>query len=825
MRIIADFKHSGTLDPNLSERERRNRALARRAAAEGIVLLKNDSLLPLRQQARIALFGSGALFTVKGGTGSGDVNERESVSICQGLINARFDIVSKEWLNDYKARYQAARMKWRDLIWGDGSEERLRDFFQIYTTNPFYTPDGRPLEKRDIEAAEAAVYVVSRNAGEGFDRRLAPGDYYLTERETADLRFLNEQRMPTVLLVNAGAPVELTEIAELPYVKAILFIAQPGQEGGNAVADVLSGKVNPSGKLTATWAKRYADYPNAESFSYLSGDVTREYYSEGIYVGYRYFDTFGEKPLYGFGFGLSYTSFAISDVAPDGLRLTARVTNTGHAAGKETLQVYVSCPQGRLPKERRRLAAFAKTPLLQPGESTELAVEIPVKQLASFEERAAAWILEEGDYGVWVGNSLESAVLSAVIEVEKETVVERVEHICPLREELAELKAPALPLPDMAGLPRVKLVYEARQGEKSGPDTLDLEARKLAESVPAKELIPLLMGEISRGQGALGAAGIRVPGSAGETSSAFRQSLGLAAAVMADGPAGLRLTRCYEADPRTGEVFDPGFLAAVEHGLFAQPEKHPGAVAFYQHCTAFPVGVLLAQSFDRALLEEVGRAVAEELLEFHVSWWLAPGMNIQRNPLCGRNFEYYSEDPLVSGVLAAAITGGVQSLPGVGTTIKHLACNNQEDNRIGSDSILSERALREIYLRGFEIAVKESQPMCIMTSYNLINGVHAANCYDTCTVAAREEWGFRGVIMSDWTTTLPEAGSIPHLCVKAGNDLIMPGMQSDYDEILEAYEAGELSDEEIRACAARLISVIWRSSAYENAVPYGTAEM
>ena len=233
------------------------------------------------------------------------------------------------------------------------------------------------------------------------------------------------------------------------------------------------------------------------------------------------------------------------------------------------------------------------------------------------------------------------------------------------------------------------------------------------------------------------------------------------------------------------------------------------------------MGVLLAQSFDRILLEEVGKAVAEELLEFHVSWWLAPGMNIQRNPLCGRNFEYYSEDPYVSGAMAAAITKGVQSQPGVGTIVKHLACNNQEDNRIGSDSIVSERALREIYLRGFEIAVKGSQPMCIMTSYNLINGVHGANCYDTCTVAAREEWGFRGVIMSDWTTTLPEAGGIPHLCVKAGNDLIMPGMQSDYDEILDAYGSGQLSEDEIRACAARLISIIWRTSAYENAVPYG----
>ena len=531
--------------------------------------------------------------------------------------------------------------------------------------------------------------------------------------------------MPTVLLVNAGAPVELTDV--LPFVRAVLYIAQPGQEGGNAVADVLCGRVNPSGRLTATWARRYSDYPNAESFSHLNGDVTKEYYTEGIYVGYRWFDTFGVEPLFGFGFGLSYTEFSITGVRLDGRTLRATVTNTGDRAGKQTLQVYVSCPRGRLPKERRRLVAFAKTPLLAPGECTELRVEIPVKQLASFDEEHSAWILEPGDYGVWVGDCLENSRLSAVLEADREIVLEQVGHICPLREALNEISAPPLPPLDTYGLPRVKLVCAAQTQVRTAPDSIELEAQKLARSLPARDLIPLLMGEISRGQGALGAAGIRVPGSAGETSSVFSERLGLAAAVMADGPAGLRLTRCYEADPVTGEVFDPGFLAAVEHGLFAQPEQHPGAIPYYQFCTAFPVGVLLAQSFDRALLGEVGKAVAEELLEYHVSWWLAPGMNIQRNPLCGRNFEYYSEDPFVSGVLAAAITEGVQSLPGVGTTIKHLACNNQEDNRIGSDSILSERTLREIYLRGFEIAVKESQPMCIMTSYNLINGVHGAN--------------------------------------------------------------------------------------------------
>ena len=824
MKPFAAFSHSGSPDPAVTDRETRNRALSRRAAAESMVLLKNDDCLPFSKQTPVALLGGGAVCTIKGGTGSGDVNEREAVTIEQGLTAAGFVLTSRDWLSDYAERYASARLAWRDMILGDGSEEAMAHFFENYTSHPFFLPEGRPVAEQDLAGAEAAVYVVSRIAGENADRTLEPGDYFLTEQERSDLLFLNAQALPTVLVVNAGGAVDVTEVSALEYVRAILFIAQPGQEGGHALADVLTGAVNPSGKLTATWARQFSDYPNAATFSHLSGDVTKEHYIEDIYVGYRYFDTFGVKPLYGFGFGLSYTTFSVSDVSVDGLQVTAAVTNTGNRAGRETVQVYLSCPQGQLKKERRRLAAFAKTPLLAPEGTAILTLEIPVKQLASFDEARSAWIIEGGSYGVWVGSSLESAALAAALDVEQETVLERVTHICPVQEPFETIRPPELPAEDLSKVPHIRLAAGTLSVEVPAAPVPSAEATELAKRLPAKDMIPLLMGEISRGQGALGAAGIRVPGSAGETSSAYAERLGLAAAVMADGPAGLRLTKCYESDPKTGAVYDPGFLASIERGLFAEPEEHPGAMKVYQHCTAFPVGTLLAQSFDTALLEEVGRAVAEELEEFHVAWWLAPGMNIHRNPLCGRNFEYYSEDPLLSGKLAAAITCGVQSLPGVGTTIKHLACNNQEDNRIGSDSIVTERALREIYLRGFEIAVKESQPMCIMTSYNLVNGVHAANSFDLCTVAARQEWGFGGVIMSDWTTTLPEAGSIPHLCVKAGNDLIMPGMESDLADITAAYEQGTLTDEDIRACAARLIDVILQTNAYEDAVPYQKLE-
>ncbi|MDE6968641.1 MAG: beta-glucosidase, partial [Eubacterium sp.] len=261
----------------------------------------------------------------------------------------------------------------------------------------------------------------------------------------------------------------------------------------------------------------------------------------------------------------------------------------------------------------------------------------------------------------------------------------------------------------------------------------------------------------------------------------------------------------YEVDKKTDTVYGAGVLGSLENGFLEPMEHHADADTYYQYCTAFPVGTALAQMWDTGLMERFGKAIAAEMEEFHVDLWLAPGMNIHRNPLCGRNFEYFSEDPFLSGSMGAAITKGVQENGHCGVTIKHFACNNQEDNRMGVDVCISERALREIYLRGFEIAVKTSAPAAIMTSYNLINGVHAANSRDLCTVAARNEWGFDGVIMSDWNTTVPEDGSVSWKCAAAGNDIIMPGNAKDAQSIRLAYERGELSQEEIRACAGRVI--------------------
>ena len=936
---INEYIRTGTRSEDISEREQRHRILAREVAEESIVLLKNDGVLPLLTGNPVALFGAGAGLTIKGGTGSGDVNARHSVSIYDGFQLAHVRVTSRAWIEDYEERYELARQAWKKQILEEAGGSNGQRFFDVYTSHAFEMPEGRPIEDTDIQDAKVAVYVISRVAGEGSDRHLAKGDYYLTDAELEDLRVLATLVEKIVVVINAGAQVDLSVLEAMPEVKAILFMGQAGEEGGNACARVLLGLVNPSAKLTATWAKDYLDYPGAKDFSdvpFSSPSVTEanasdvetaraaqpsetpassearaqarakqlacSRYTEGIYVGYRYFDSFGIAPRYPFGHGLSYTSFSISAEAPmaraDGLSIRVSIENTGNPyAGKDVVQVYAACPQpeayvarsadeetvreanpeiekatrsagnvdpaaphGQVEaKEYKRLVAFQKTRLLQPGERESMTLEIDARALASFhaqyEEAQGAWVIEAGRYGIFVGDSSDEHALqlAGVVEVKEEKVLERVPHICPVQDpDFQEWAAPMETLhkktqawqdawetmkkasaqgKSLSGAKKTLGWTSAREetawtpGEapvfRVAQDELDRMAHAIASTLEVKDLIPLLMGEFNRNQAALGAAGQRVPGAAGETSHALEALLHIPGISMADGPAGLRLSRSYLVDRESGQALQTGIDANLENGFFAsepeQPEKYE---RWYQFTTAWPVGTNLAETWNEELLEAVGRATGMEMEEFHVAWWLAPGMNIQRNPLNGRNFEYYSEDPLLSGKMAAAITKGVQSLPGVGTTIKHFACNNQENNRMGVDVRVSERALREIYLRGFEIAVKESQPMCIMTSYNEINGVHSANNRDLCTELARREWHFQGVVMTDWATTLAGGGSDAATCITAGNDLIMPGAASDQTSIEQAYAEGRLSEQDIRAAAERILNIVLRTNGYEDAMSY-----
>lgn len=821
--------YSGTREEQQSERELMHGKLARKAASEGIVLLKNEGILPLKKDTAAALLGYGAEKTVKGGIGSGDVNNRKNISIYQGLKEAGVKIVSEDWISDYHNRYEQAREAWKEKVLEEA--KKVDNPFDAYAENPFAMPLGRKVAEEDICEADVVIYVISRISGEGKDRRKVKGDYYLSEREEEDLRYLAEMNKPVILILNAGGPVELTDILEqTDNIKGILNISQLGQEGGNALADVLLGKEVPGGKLTTTWARRYEDYPVSEEYGYLNGNLEKEEYREGIFVGYRYFDSFDKKVLFPFGFGLSYTSFEIKccgmNMEEGKLRAEVQVTNTGKKyAGKEVVQIYVTLPQTGLEKEYKRLAGFAKTRLLKPEETQTLIVEISQKQLASFCEETHTWIIEKGSYGILIGNSSDKLEQEAVLVISDTSVLEHTDAICPLQEELRqihmteELKEKLMQQEKEMKTAQVPqycfkpvMLPEKSENDGENQENLTEEEKRLfsvLEGRSVEELIPLLYGKISENISTLGAAGIRVPGSAGETSGALEED-GIPSLVMADGPAGIRLRQWYEVDKETDSIYEMGVLGSLENGILEPGVHHENADTYYQYCTAFPVGTALAQTWDTDLMTEFGKAIAEEMEEFHVNLWLAPGMNIHRNPLCGRNYEYYSEDPYLSGMLAAAATRGVQSKPGCGVTIKHFACNNQEDNRMGVDSCVSERALREIYLRGFEIAVKEGNPVSIMTSYNLVNGVHAANSRDLCMTVARKEWGFDGAIMSDWNTTVSEDGSIPWKCVAAGNDIIMPGNSDDDKNIRQAYKEGKLIEEEIRSCVGHLAVMICR---------------
>lgn len=832
----------GSLSNKESQRELAHRVIARKAAAEGIVLLKNDGVLPLSPGSSIALYGGGARYTIKGGTGSGSVNNRSNVSIDEGLRNAGFHITTDAWLDDYDARHARAFEEWKNTINTLAGNDRNFDrLYRAHASNPLQMPEGAEISAETKTDTETALFVISRISGEGADRKEAKGDYYLSDAEEHMLSSISSVYKNVIVILNIGGVIDTSFLDRYP-IKGLVLLSQAGMEGGNALADVLCGAVCPSGKLTDTWAYQYSDYPCSATFSHNNGNIIEEKYSEGIYVGYRYFDSFNIKPRFPFGFGLSYTTFSMETVSAElcghSFKVSVRVTNTGSAAGKEVVQIYASCPDGKLKKEQKRLVAFKKTALLDSGASQVLTLEFELSLLESYHTATAAYYLEKGTYYLLMGNSSAAPDLFAVLTLAETVCTEQLTNICPLLDALKELtpdntygqtfrdtlqqSAQLLSVPSFALNP--DCLIRTQQTPDPGSSEPDSLVSDTLSRLTLEEKAALVCGCPTSGTPEfIGNAAVTVPGAAGETTALLHKTKNVAGIVLADGPAGIRIQQHYEEDPVSHNIYVLDPYEKLENRFFGTEFLHEGTVSHYQYLSAVPVGTLLAQSFDLELMKEVGEMIGREMDEFGVTLWLAPGLNIHRNPLCGRNFEYYSEDPLVSGMMAAAVTIGVQKIPGIGTTIKHFACNNQEENRRGVSSIVSERALREIYLKGFEIAVKAARPMSIMTSYNKVNGVHTANSYDLCTTAARKEWGFTGIIMTDWTTTNADGGSSAAKCISAGNDLIMPGTISDIQEIIDAVHcryALSLDEKDLDACAARMLKIIFASNAYEDAKSY-----
>lgn len=835
-----------TSDPAVTEREREHARVSTHIATQGIVLLENRGCLPFEDTVgTIALFGNGARRTLKGGTGSGDVNVRSFVTVEQGLLKAGYNVVTTPWLDEFDTVVGQAKDAYYDKIRESSKQGALVGLLTMMR-NPFHEPDFRCLTGQELAQypADAAIYVLARSSGEGADRKPVEGDYALSQQEIHDITLLSERYDRCVLLLNTGGVIDLSPVKDLPGLGAIVLIGQGGSGIGDAVSAVLSGKVTPSGKLTATWARSYADYPFSDEFAANDGNIYDSYYKEGIYVGYRYFDTFGIEPAWPFGFGRSYTDFAIAvrnvTLEENVVTVLAAVTNLGkHFAGREVVQAYAGAPDGELDKPYQALVSFAKTKTLLPGERQTLTLSFPLERLGSYSESKAAWVLEHGEYVLRCGSSSRDTEVVAVLTV-PETVIteqcrnlfrsEKVEACTPIRRECAAQYPDAVHLMvDVTGLPVITHTYSGHVPEQTATERVTFEdvragkasARELAAQLSAEELATLCVGatRISLTDfSVIGNFSNELPGAAGETTSLLDQH-GIPSATMVDGPAGIRVNpKIYEKDGLyiKNPAEDPIF------GLILPPEQAQadltGTVTKYQYCTALPVATMLAQTWDLALLEQAGRLVGAEMEELGVDLWLAPGMNIQRNPLCGRNFEYFSEDPLVSGLCAAAITKGVQRYPGKGATIKHLAANNQETNRNYNNSHVSERALREVYLKAFELCVKASHPLAAMTSLNLVNGVHAANDRDLLTAALRDEWGFDGAVMTDWGATSDLGGNSGQrygcassaLCIHAGNDLIMPGSQRDVDGVLAALADGSLALGELQRCAENLLRLLSR---------------
>ncbi len=799
---------AATTDPDPSDREIAHAALSRQAATEGMVLFENDGALPMAASGTVALYGHGAYATVKGGGGSGDVNSRYVINVREGFEAAGFTVTTSP-------------AYWDAMV--AGGEQLL-------------TPEtAQPTEPTDT-----AVFVVTRNSAEGGDRSPEPGDYYLTETEQTNLEILGETYPDVVVALNVGAPVDTSFFGEVndavadpdggQALDALLLMSQPGQEAGHALVDVLTGAVTPSGKTVDTWASSYDHYPAAPTFSNNDGLFTPEVYVEGVYVGYRYFDSFyktiepGDPASvvnYPFGYGLSYTTFDIKTqqvkADMDTVSVKAKVTNTGDMPGEEVVEVYFSAPTDGLDKPYQELAGYAKTDLLAPGASQTLTISFDTTTMASYNEDQAAYVMDAGDYLIRVGNSSRDTSVEAKVRLGSTVVTEQLSTqfddqgvedewvadpsdfysypgegkqiktatVVPLRTKGFATADNASPLAQPVAVDESSgyypldgsLLSEATayttgeadwEGTGAPYQAKTGETVEVVDAAPGATLYDVAKGDVSMEQfvaglsveqladivvavpfletitqGAQGSTGGPL-GSAGLTTENL-ESLGIPQASLVDGPAGIRLNQSYESD----------------------------GVTYYQFATAWPIGTMLAQTWDRDLVAQVGEAAGVEMVEFGASIWLAPGMNIHRDPLNGRNFEYFSEDPLVSGLTGAAITSGVQSQPGVGVTIKHFVANQQELQRQRTNSVISERALREIYLKGFEIAVKSTQPMAVMTAYNFVNGNAASGDFDLAEDVLRGEWGYRGMVMTDWGANYNFKRT-----VYSGNDLITAGLTS-----------------------------------------------
>lgn len=770
---------------------------AAKMVSEGIVMLKNDNnALPLDTDKEVAVFGRIQFHYYKSGTGSGGmVNVTKVVNILDGLIDNGVK-VNEKLLDTYR--------KW--------DKENPFDLGEGWGGEPWSQkemPLDEGLVKETAKSCETAIVIIGRTAGEEQDNRLEAGSYLLSDDEIAMLAVVREHFKKVVLLFNVGNIIDMTDINRIAP-DSVLYVWQGGMTGGKGTADVLAGKVSPSGKLPDTIAYKASDYPSDANFG---REENRDIYAEDIYVGYRYFETFAkEKVLYPFGFGLSYTAFEIktekAEITEGAVKLSVSVKNIGSYKGKEVIEVYCEAPQGRLGKAARVLCGFEKTRELAPQEEQVVEIAVDIAKLASYDDSGvtgnkSCYVLEAGVYKFYVGSDVRSAEYACSFEQGEDLVTERLtqslapvesfERIKPVCEGGAfSIGREAVPVSEvdesarrLEKLPK-EIAYTGDKGiklwdVKNGKNTMDEFIAQLSDY----DLSCIIRGE-----------GMGSPRVTAGTASAFGgvsenlNGFGIPAGCCSDGPSGMRLD-C-------------------------------GTKAF-----SLPNGTMIASSFNKELTSELFTFMGLEMAANKVDCLLGPGMNIHRHPLNGRNFEYFSEDPFLTGKMAAAELKGMAGA-GVTGTIKHFCANNRETNRHFIDSVVSERALREIYLKGFEIAVKEGGASSVMTTYGRVNGLWTAGNFDLNTVILREEWGFKGFTMTDWWANINVRGKEPDktdlaAMARAQNDVYMvcPDGEKNDDNTLAALENGGIERCELQRNAANICGFLLHTNALERAEGIG----
>ncbi len=770
--------------------------IGRKAASQGCVLLKNEGkVLPLLENDSFSLFGRMQIDYFKSGTGSGGmVNVDYAINILDGILENKKLKINTELVDIYKDWTLKNPLE-REHCWSAP---------KVFNEMPL----DEEIVIRAREISDTAVIILGRTAGEGGDTSAKKGHWYLTDAEEEMLEIISRHFDKTVVLLNVGSIMDMSWV-EKYNIKSVMYIWQGGQDGGRAVADLLCGDVTPSGKLSDTIAKDISLYPGVKNF----GNETTNLYEEDIYVGYRYFETFAKDDvLYPFGFGLSYTEFEKEVIKAesngDKILIDINVKNVGDFKGREIIQVYFEAPQGMLGKSARELCAFGKTKDLQPDESEILHLEFNISDMASYDDSGvtgnkSCYVLESGDYNIYVGACVRCAEKVFTYNVSELKVTEQ----------LSEIIAPVQELNIMH--PVLENGKYTVSYKKASKRTVDYDKR-IKDELPT-EITPT------------GDKGIRLIDvkNGKNTMEEFVAQLSdedLAHMMCGEGMQSPKI--------RAGSV---GAIGGLTPNLnkFGIPitSQHDGPSGIRMdsgdHATSIPSGTLLACSWDTELCEELYTLLSIEMCVFQVDCILGPGMNIHRVPLCGRNFEYFSEDPFLTGKIAAAMVRGV-NVYGNSATIKHFAANNQEDNRHLINAVVSERALREIYLKGFEIAVKEGGATSVMTSYNPINGIWSANNYELNTVVLRNEWGFAGFVMTDWYPTLQENAQdtdVKNLknLVEAQNDTYMCARDilTFKTNILSSLESGVLHRSQLQRNAMNILNFILNSKALERFIDRG----